>query len=122
VTAAAADEHAIERLITALVQHAPAIDDAIVRSLIARLHDVGSPLALSIARIVELVGEGLVDLGGTLPALAMGCRTLADGIHGKLGEREQEAARYEIDTLLPVPDAPSKIAGPDVPLSALRRR
>jgi hypothetical protein len=57
-----------------------------------------------------------------LPALAMACATLGDGVRGKLGDRELEAARFEIDTLMPVPDRPRAIATPDVPLSAVRRR
>ena len=52
----------------------------------------------------------------------MACATLADGVRGVLGERELEAARYEIDTLLPVPDPPRPPAAPDVPVSSLRRR
>jgi hypothetical protein len=112
----------IEALITRLVQAAPVADPAIVVALVDRLHRVGSPLARSIARIVELVAEQLVDPGVALPALAMACATLADGVRGRLGERALEAARYEIDTLQPVPDRPPAIAAPDVPLRALIRR
>ena len=68
--------------------------------------------------------EGLVDAGIALPPLAMACATLADGIRGKLGEAALEAARYEIDTLLPLPDkaprAPT-LGAPDVPLISLTR-
>ncbi len=94
----------IEALITTLVQSAPHRDPIVVRELIAALSSIGSPLALSIARIVELVDEELVDPGIALPALAMACATLADGVTGRLGPRELEAARYEIDTLQPMPD------------------
>jgi hypothetical protein len=112
----------IEQLITLLVQSAPAIDTAVVDELVERLRRVGVPLARSIARVVELCGEQLVAPGIALPPLAMACATLADGVRGKLTERELEAARYEIETLLPTPDKPPPLAAPDVPLSALRKR
>lgn len=96
----------IERCITRLVREAPALDEAVVAELVERLRSVGAPLALSIARIVELVAEGLIAQGAALPHLAMSCATLAGGVAGRLSERELEAARYEIETLLPVPDVP----------------
>jgi hypothetical protein len=112
----------IEQLITLLVQNAPAADVAVVDELVEHLHRVGSPLARSIARVVELVAEQLIAPGVALPPLAMTCATLADGVRGKLTDRELEAARYQIETLLPVPDRPPAITAPDVPLSALRKR
>lgn len=112
----------IEQLITLLVQRAPAADPVVVGELVEHLHRIGSPLARSIARIVELCSEDLVAPGIALPPLAMACATLADGVRGKLTDRELEAARYEIETLLPLPDKPTAIAAPDVPLSALRKR
>jgi hypothetical protein len=112
----------IEQLITLLVQRAPAADPVVVGELIEHLHRVGSPLARSIARVVELCAEDLVAPGIALPPLAMACATLADGLRGKLTDRELDAARYEIETLLPVPDRPPAIAAPDVPLSSLRKR
>lgn len=112
----------IEQLITLLVQRAPTVDPAVSDDLVDHLHRVGSPLARSIARVVELVAEQLVDPGIALPALAMACATLADGVRGTLGARELEAARYEIETLMPVPDRPTPIGAPDVPISALRKR
>jgi hypothetical protein len=112
----------IERCITRLVREAPVMDAAVVGELIERLRGVGSSLALSIARIVELVDEGLIAPGVSLPHLAMSCATLADGVAGRLSARELEAARYEIETLLPVPDGPRmKIMVPDVPVSGLTR-
>jgi hypothetical protein len=111
----------IEELITELVQRAPVADAAVVDELVAALHRIGSPLARSIARVTELVAEQLVDPGVALPALAMACATLADGVRGKLGERELEAARYQIDTLMPLPDRPA-VRVPDVPISSLRKR
>ncbi len=116
---------AIELRITQLVREAPALDEAGAAELIEELRRVGSPLALSIARIVELVAEGLVAQGVALPHLAMACATLAAGAAGRLSERELEAARYEVDTLLPVPGAPGPgthaVRIPDVPLAALTR-
>jgi hypothetical protein len=124
---------AIERCITQLVREAPALDPAVAGELVEQLRRVGSPLALSIARIVELVAEGLVAQAIALPHLAMSCATLADGVAGRLGGRELEAARYEVDTLLPVspggeasrPGAPGARAPvahvPDVPVDALTR-
>jgi len=111
-----------EASITALVQSAPALDAEVVASLVEELRRVGSPLALSIARVVELVGEGLVDPGIALPALAMACATLADGVRGTTTEHALEAARFEIETLLPVPDRAPKLATPDVPLASLTNR
>ena len=109
----------IEQRITSLVQSAPDLDAAQIDALIADLQANGSRLALSIARIVELVGEGLVDPGIALPALAMACATLVDP---RLTDREREAARNEIETLQPVPDRPQKVVAPDVPVELLRRR
>lgn len=112
----------IEQLSTLLVQLAPASDAAVVGELIEHLQRIGSPLARSIARVVELVDEQLISPGIALPALAMACATLADGVRGKLGDRELAAARNEIETLMPVPDRPPVVAAPHVPVSALRKR
>ncbi len=93
----------IQALITSLVQRAPVIEHTTVERLVAELRAIDTPLSLAIAAIVELVGDGRVDPGIALPALAMACATLDDVQRGALGEREAEAARYEIETLLPVP-------------------
>ena len=105
----------IETSITLLVQSAPALDPAVIEKLVDELRADGSPLALSIARVVELVAEGLVDQGIALPALASACSTL---VHTPAAH---EAARYEIETLLPVPDKAPKLVVPDVPLTSLSR-
>ncbi len=95
----------IQPLITSLVQRAPTIDRSTVEQLIAELRALDTPLSIAIATVVELVSDGRVDPGIALPALAMACATLDDVLRGALGAREAEAARYEIETLLPVPSA-----------------
>jgi hypothetical protein len=112
----------IEELSTRLVQQAPDLDPATITQLREELGSVGSPLALAIARIYELVDMGAVDPAIALPALAEASATLVAGIEGRVGMRELEAARYQVDTLEPVPDKPPSIAAPDVPLTSLRKR
>jgi hypothetical protein len=107
----------IEPAITKLVRDAPARDAETVRELGDALRTVGSPLALSIARILEYVADDLVDPGIALPALAEACAALVDG---RADARSLEAARYRVDTLEPRPDVPA-IAMPDVPASDLIR-
>ena len=114
--------HAIETLSTRIVQDAPAIDPKVLEALHVELHAVGSPLALVIWRIYELVDEGLVSKAIALPALAEACATLVAGIRGLVGEGVLEAARYQIDTLTPMPDKPPRIGTPDVPLISLKKR
>ena len=113
--------HPIEQLITRLVQDAPALDAEIVLDLVTALRRDGRPLAKSIASVMSLVSEQLVDPGIALPALAMACTTLCDE---RLGDKEREAARYEIDTLLPLPDKGSnvRLVVPDVPLTSLTKK
>jgi hypothetical protein len=111
----------IEELITELVQGAPALDAGVIAELVAALRVKDAPLARSIAQVIELVGNRTVDAGIALPALAMACGTLVDP---RLTEREHEAARFEIETLLPVPEGSKQaqpIAAPDVPLARLTR-
>lgn len=112
----------LEQLSTTLVQQAPALDPDVLAHLRDELHAVGSPLALAIARIYELVERDLVDPAIALPALAEACATLVAGIEGRVDARVLEAARYQIDTLEPVPDKPSPVATPDVPITSLRKR
>ena len=113
---------AIETLSTQLVQQAPDLSSSTIEELRIALWAVGSPLALAIARIYELVEMDVVDPGIALPALAMACATLAGGMRGSLDNAALEAARFEIETLLPVPNKPPKPAAPDVPLTSLGRR
>jgi hypothetical protein len=112
---------AIESLATALVQQAPDLDTTTLEELRAALWANGSPLALAIARIYELVEMDVVDPAIALPALAEACATLVAGVEGRVGERELEAALYQVDTLQPVPDQP-RVTEPDVPITKLRKR
>jgi hypothetical protein len=112
----------IETHATALVQQAPDLDARTMTELREALWAVGSPLALSFARIYELVEMDVVDPAIALPALAEACATLVAGIEGRLGERELDAARYQIDTLEPVPDKPPRVAAPDVAITQLKPR
>jgi hypothetical protein len=112
----------IETLSIALVQQAPALDPETLAQVRDELQAVGSPLALAIARIYELVEMNVVDPAIALPALAEACATLVAGIEGRVDARVLEAARYQIDTLQPVPDKPPRVAAPDVPLTSLRKR
>lgn len=109
----------IEALITQLVQEAPVLAAPVVGTLLAELAADGRPLARAIALVLEHLVAGTADMAITLPPLAMACATLVDV---RLTDREREAARYEIETLLPVPGAraPALIA-PDVPLLSLSR-
>ncbi len=109
----------ITELATLLVQRAPVLDANVVASLAAELTADGSPLARSIARVLDGVAAGQIDAGIALPPIAMACATLCDRA---LGDREREAARFEIETLLPLPDRPPRVAAPDVPLASLRPR
>ena len=113
---------AIEPAITKLVHDAPARDAETVHVLGDALRSIGSPLALSIARILEYVDDDLVDPGIALPAIAEACAALVDGVKHGADARALEAARYRIDTLEPRPGPPPpKIATPDVPASDLIR-
>jgi hypothetical protein len=117
-----ADLPRIEALSIQLVQDAPDIDADVVAQLRAQLERDGSPLALTISRIVELVHEGLVDPAISLPAIAEACATLIAGARGQVDAKVLSAAQYQIDTLTPVPDKPPRVATPDVPLIDLVRR
>ena len=111
----------IEPLITQLVRTAPDLEDAALADLRVVLEQVGTPLARSIWRALELAADQLIDPGIALPALAEACSTLVAGVRGHVDDRVLEAARYQIDTLQPVPDVP-RMTVPDVPLASLRKR
>jgi hypothetical protein len=109
----------IVELATQMVQSAPVLDREVVAQLAAALVANGAPLALSLARVVEGVAAGTIDAGIALPPIAMACSTLCDPA---LGDREREAARFEIETLLPLPVRPPRVTAPDVPLASIRTR
>lgn len=111
-------EPRIVGLITALVQTAPELAPETITALATELRANGAPLALSIAQVIELVAQRSIDAGIALPALAMACGTLQDP---RLTEREREAARFEVETLLPLPCGTPKIVAPDVPIAQLIR-
>lgn len=103
---------AVEPAITKLVREAPHRDPATVETLDAALRSVATPLALSIARILGYVAEDAVDPGIALPALAEACATLVAATTAdphRFDHRVLEAARYQIDTLEPLPGARSSL-------------
>jgi hypothetical protein len=108
----------IDSLATQLVQQAPDLDPDTIAALRRELEQQGSPLALSVSRIVELVADGLVDPAIALPPIAEACAVLV----ATSDARVLAAMQYQIDTLEPVPDRPPAIGAPDVPASALKRR
>ncbi len=108
----------IDELATQLVQQAPELDPDTIAALRTQLEAQGSPLALSISRIVELVAEGLVDPAIALPPIAEACSVLVATSDAKV----LAAMQYQIDTLEPVPDKAPRIGAPDVPINLVRRR
>lgn len=111
----------IEPAITKLVHEAPARDAETVQALLLALREVGSPLALVIARTIEYVDDDLLDPGIALPALAEACATLVAGVRGAVDQRVLDAATYQIATLEPMPDKPPKIATPDVTVDRITK-
>ena len=109
---------AIDALATQLVQQAPDLDPDTIAALRTGLEQQGSPLALAVSRIVELVAEGLVDPAIALPPIAEACSVLVTTSDARV----LEAMRYQIDTLQPVPDKAPRIGAPDVPVNRVRRR
>ena len=105
-------------LVTTLVQTAPRRDGATVTGLLDGLRANGSTLALTIARILELVDEDLVDAGVALPAIAEAIDALVDP---GADRASLAAAEYRIATLEPRPDPPARLQVPDVRLDALSR-
>ncbi len=109
---------AIDELATQLVQQAPDLDPDTIAALRTGLEQQGSPLALAVSRIVELVAEGLVDAAIALPPIAEACSVLVTTSDARV----LAAMKYQIDTLEPMPDKAPRIGAPDVPVSALKRR
>lgn len=84
----------------------------------AKLSAERTSLACAMERCLELIGEGLVDAGVALPALAMAAHS-ARATHLPA----VAAARYEIETLLPIPGKATAIKKRvDVPAASLVRR
>jgi len=102
-----------EALATQLVRDAPALDRAVITELTDTLRADGRPLALAIARAVELVDEQLVDPAIALPVVAMACATLRETDPAALA-----GALFDIETLTPKPDGSPAI----IPVSSLKRR
>jgi N-acetylglucosamine kinase-like BadF-type ATPase len=97
-------------LATRLVQQAPELAAETIAALDAALARDGSALAAAIARVLAGVAARTIDVGVALPELAEACATLASA-----DASAREAARYRVETLLPV-------ARVDVPSDRLRRR
>ena len=108
----------IDELATQLVQQAPDLDADTIAALRTGLEQQGSPLALAVSRIVELVADGLVDAAIALPPIAEACSVLVTTSDARV----LAAMKYQIDTLEPMPDKPPRVGAPDVPASALKRR
>jgi hypothetical protein len=108
----------VDALATQLVQQAPDLHADTLAALRTELERIGTPLALSINRIVELIEEHLVDIAIALPPIAEACSVLVTTSDARV----LDAMKYQIDTLQPVPDKPPSIAAPDVPLSSLKKR
>ncbi|HWN67747.1 MAG TPA: Hpt domain-containing protein, partial [Haliangium sp.] len=102
-----------------------------MQSLLLGAEDLGR-LSLACERCMDLLAQGavLVELG--FPLLSSSLRTLAQAFEtlaraDRSGARVEplplRAARYEIETLFPVPGRPVPgTRAPDVPLTALTRR
>ncbi len=75
-------------------------------------------LACAMELCLELIGEGRVDAGVALPALAMAAHTARSSYAPAVS-----AARYELETLLPIPGKePAPRTPVDVPAAKLLRR
>lgn len=84
----------------------------------AKLSAERTGLACAMERCLELIGEGLVDPGVALPALAMAAHSARATYLPAVA-----AARYEIETLLPIPGKATAIKKSlDVPAASLVRR
>lgn len=84
----------------------------------AKLSAERTGLACAMERCLELIGEGLVDPGVALPALAMAAHSARATYLPAVA-----AARYEIETLLPIPGKATAIKKRlDVPAASLVRR
>jgi ABC-type transporter Mla subunit MlaD len=109
----------LAQLLTTLVQRAPDLDEELTESaataaLLAAGGNAGhradlALLALACERVIDEVAAGHVAQGLALPALVMSAQTM---VQAAASPRERyagalHAARFEIETLLPLPDAPA---------------
>jgi two-component system chemotaxis sensor kinase CheA len=104
-----------------------------MQGLLLGAEDLGR-LALTCERCMDLLAQGAVLIEIGVPLLASSLRTLAQAFEtlaraDRSGARVEplplRAARYELETLFPIPGRPAagmRAAAPDVPLSALTRR
>lgn len=104
----------IEAIMIKLVREAPQRDPAEIATVRTALDRIGTPLAASIARVLDGVANDRIDPAISLPALAEACATLVAGLAGKLDQRSLDAACHQLDSLEPVPRPPT--------LVSLRRR
>jgi hypothetical protein len=118
---------ALEGALTALIQRAPdgspqqvrdaagdALAVAFCAAAAARTDHVA--LACAMERCLELLADGRVDAGVALPALAMAAHTARSWDAAAV-----KAARYEVETLLPLPGTPAPRRALDVPAVSLVR-
>ncbi|HWM86516.1 MAG TPA: hypothetical protein VNO33_11775, partial [Kofleriaceae bacterium] len=99
------------------------------QSLLMGAEPVGR-LALAVERLLDHVRAGEVQGELVLPYVASACHTLVQAFDelaspDRSGARVEglplEAARYELETLLPVPGQ-APVGGPDVPIASLKGR
>jgi hypothetical protein len=119
---------ALEAALTELVRAAPGCEAgqveraaslAVALALHAAVAERADAVALGCAleHCLELISTGQVDAGIALPALAMAAHSARSASDAAIA-----AARYEVETLLPVPGQPARPRrGPEVPLSNLLR-
>lgn len=113
-------------LIAFALAHAVAVgegvaEEGVAEEKAAKVRGERIGLLCAMERCLELIGDGLVDAGVALPALAMAAHTARSSDSGAAAAIA--AARYEIETLLPVPGStPSPRKSLDVSVQSLVRR
>jgi two-component system chemotaxis sensor kinase CheA len=146
VTAAVRDGDALDDGIASLIPDADALERPRLGSLAGIAFRLGTSgllvgaedvarLALAIERCLDALAAGDIDPGAGLPVIASSSATLRQAIHqlanpDRSGARVEglplAAARYEIETLLPVPSTgkrPTVSLSPvDVPITSLIRK
>jgi hypothetical protein len=113
---AGASEHALE--LALLTAASSPVGAALLTAASSPAGSALVDLCCAMERCLELIGEGRVDPGLALPALAMAAHTARSSFAPAIS-----AARYEIETLLPIPgQAPAPRRSLDVPAQSLVRR